>query len=441
MADIPVPSISTATPAAADTVLGVQGGAVKRFTVGEVGDVARDYTGGKGVFFRVKGADLSPQARNFNFLVRNAPGVNADGRDNNAVSIGWNVGLDAAREDDTEGAFRIGFEEHYIQGGITVFEYHVECTDTSGGTHRVYSCLAPKDGGAGSVAIHAADAHSFNDYSNTQRIKFDFSAGVISFPGDPVITRYMSNNAVFVQQINAAQDSYIGLPYINADDRLFSAHAKGVAFSGATPTTGSYANRFAVIHASSLPANGVLLQQYLPNVTGHAFATRSEGAITGDLKNYLLNNGTGNAIEIISAMAAGGDPVLKLEVSGGAAWHVGVDNSADDDLTIGTGMPGSNNRLRVSTAGHVSIPTVGTGLRIAEGSNAKQGVATLVAGAVTVSNTSVTANSRIFLTSQSDGGTPGFLRVSARTPGTSFTITSSSGADTSVVAYQIFEPA
>lgn len=33
MADIPVPSISTATPAAADTVLGVQGGAVKRFAV------------------------------------------------------------------------------------------------------------------------------------------------------------------------------------------------------------------------------------------------------------------------------------------------------------------------------------------------------------------------------------------------------------------------
>lgn len=36
MADIPVPSISTATPAAADTVLGVQGGAVKRFTVGSL---------------------------------------------------------------------------------------------------------------------------------------------------------------------------------------------------------------------------------------------------------------------------------------------------------------------------------------------------------------------------------------------------------------------
>lgn len=81
------------------------------------------------------------------------------------------------------------------------------------------------------------------------------------------------------------------------------------------------------------------------------------------------------------------------------------------------------------------------GLRVSEGANAKQGVATLAAGTVTVANTSVTATSRIFLTSQSDGGTVGFLRVSARTAGTSFAITSSSATDTSVVAYQIFEPA
>lgn len=93
------------------------------------------------------------------------------------------------------------------------------------------------------------------------------------------------------------------------------------------------------------------------------------------------------------------------------------------------------------TTGSFSVTTAGQGLAVKEGSNAKQGTATLTAGSVVVSNTSVTANSRILLTSQVDGGTPGFLRVSARTAGTSFTITSSSGTDTSTVAYQIFEPA
>ncbi len=98
-------------------------------------------------------------------------------------------------------------------------------------------------------------------------------------------------------------------------------------------------------------------------------------------------------------------------------------------------------RVSISLGGNLSVLTAGAGLRVKEGSNAKQGVSTLVAGTVTVANTSVTASSRIFLTGNSDGGTPGFLRVSARVVGTSFTITSSNAADTGTVAWEIFEPA
>jgi imidazolonepropionase-like amidohydrolase len=95
--------------------------------------------------------------------------------------------------------------------------------------------------------------------------------------------------------------------------------------------------------------------------------------------------------------------------------------------------------LDVTTA-DLRIATVGRGLQVAEGANAKAGVATLVAGTVTVNTTAVTANSRIQLTGQADGGTPGFQRVSARVAGTSFTITSSNAADTSQVAWLIVEP-
>jgi hypothetical protein len=94
----------------------------------------------------------------------------------------------------------------------------------------------------------------------------------------------------------------------------------------------------------------------------------------------------------------------------------------------------------VDKSGDIGVAAIGAGLRVAEGSNAKQGTATLSGGTVVVANTSVTASSRILLTSNADGGTPGWLRVSARTAGTSFTITSSSGTDASTVAYQIFEP-
>lgn len=93
------------------------------------------------------------------------------------------------------------------------------------------------------------------------------------------------------------------------------------------------------------------------------------------------------------------------------------------------------------TAGDVKLNAAGAGVYIKEGSNATMGVATLVGGTITVSTTKVTANSRIFLTSNADGGTNGFVRVSARSAGASFTITSSDGSDTSSIAWMIIEPA
>ena len=106
-----------------------------------------------------------------------------------------------------------------------------------------------------------------------------------------------------------------------------------------------------------------------------------------------------------------------------------------------TGTEFKNGYLRVDN--NLISDLAGSGLQVKEGSNCKQGTATLSSGTVTVSNTAVTANSRIFLTAQSLGTVtaPKDLAVTARTAGTSFTITSSDATDTSVVAYEIFEPA
>ncbi len=90
--------------------------------------------------------------------------------------------------------------------------------------------------------------------------------------------------------------------------------------------------------------------------------------------------------------------------------------------------------------GQVLLNRPGAGLSISEGSNCKQGTATLSSGTVTVSNTSVTSSSRIFLTIQDpNGGTPGAVYISNITAGTSFDITSTSIVDTSIVAYFITE--
>lgn len=81
------------------------------------------------------------------------------------------------------------------------------------------------------------------------------------------------------------------------------------------------------------------------------------------------------------------------------------------------------------------------GFNVTEGTNKRMGTGTLVGGTLVVTNTAVTADSRIFLTTQATGGTPGALNISARTAGTSFTVLSTSGTDTSTFAYVIFEPA
>lgn len=103
-------------------------------------------------------------------------------------------------------------------------------------------------------------------------------------------------------------------------------------------------------------------------------------------------------------------------------------------------LPGESGDKAISQAGVEKFFMGKASPKIDEGSNAAMGTATLAAGTVTVANTKVKANSRIFLMSQSDGGTPGWLRVSARVADTSFTILSSSNTDTSVVAYLILEP-
>jgi hypothetical protein len=125
---------------------------------------------------------------------------------------------------------------------------------------------------------------------------------------------------------------------------------------------------------------------------------------------------------------------FRLLGSGAMSWGPG---SGARDVTVARNAA---NRLDLTTA-DLRIASIGRGLEIAEGSNAKMGLATLVAGTVTVSTTAVAANSRIFLTAQSTGGTAGALRISARSAGTSFTITSTSGTDTSTVAWHIVGPA
>lgn len=69
----------------------------------------------------------------------------------------------------------------------------------------------------------------------------------------------------------------------------------------------------------------------------------------------------------------------------------------------------------------------------------RTGTATLVGGTIAVADTAITANTIINVQRVTAGGTLGYLTIT-RSNGVSFTVTSTSGTDTSVLAYTINEP-
>lgn len=185
----------------------------------------------------------------------------------------------------------------------------------------------------------------------------------------------------------------------------------------------------------------------------------SKGSSTGGA--LTLNSGAGG-LGTGTAGANGGD--ISLQAGAGGLGSATGGTGGNLNIRAGTGgnsaSPGVGGDIIFQTApttaltehlrvkatgelvvtnGPVQINTLGQGLQVRQGTNAKIGQVTLVAGAATVANTSVTANSRILITAQSDGGTVGFHRITAKTVGTSFVITSSNALDTSVIAWMIVE--
>jgi hypothetical protein len=193
-------------------------------------------------------------------------------------------------------------------------------------------------------------------------------------------------------------------------------------------------------------------------ITGAATATAltAEAARAEAAEALLLPLAGGT---VTGALAIDGNTTVSGELSLNSGASITFGAAADTDLyrlSAGTlqtdggfnilGYAYLANQLEVAgdvttDSGNLVVSAAGKGVTVKEGSNARMGVTgAMTSGTITVANTSVTATSRVFLTAQTTGGAPGALRVSARTPGVSFTITSSSSSDTSTVAYLLMEP-
>lgn len=106
--------------------------------------------------------------------------------------------------------------------------------------------------------------------------------------------------------------------------------------------------------------------------------------------------------------------------------------------STGTSQNALTTSLTISGEGNLVMPVAKT-LSITSGTNQRAGTAVLVGGTVTVSNTTVTANTLVFTSRKTSGGTIGTAITWTVSAGTSFTINSDLGTDTSTFAYFLVE--
>lgn len=288
-----------------------------------------------------------------------------------------------------------------------------------------------------------------------------FGGGAVTIYSDNGVTprtNPITTNANGFFEFYAADGRYTlqitgtGISPITITDILLEDPADGSAAVFSTLTATGQVSLGGAAGAESLrvaqaPTNSVNRVQTVGALTGQEPTTGVDGGDT-NINYGIYSKGSG----VIRFLTGGGtleqfgvthtaSAVNTIRATGAIAAASPAFTAQGSDTNIGINYNAKGSAPHAFNNGNVVANTVGFGFRTREGSNAKQGTATLVAGSSVVSNTSVTSTSRIFLTSNADGGTPGFLRVSARSAGVSFTITSSNAADTSVVAYEIFEAA
>lgn len=248
-------------------------------------------------------------------------------------------------------------------------------------------------------------------------------------------------NASNISETVAIGRSVLGNISTGSDNTVVGYNAAGPLTTGAgnivlgsgagSNMTNNSAARF-VAGSDTFPVNDVWFGKGDLSATATTYTIHGTDGLGADKVGATLNiaagrgtgAGTPGTITFQTAVAAGSSSTLQTLTTA---------------MTI---LANATHDVRLDT-GNLVINTAGSGLQIKEGSNARMGTATLTLGTVTVANTSITANTRIYLTVQSLGtvavATP--IAVTARVNGTSFTITSSSATDTSVIAWLLVEPA
>jgi hypothetical protein len=184
-----------------------------------------------------------------------------------------------------------------------------------------------------------------------------------------------------------------------------------------------------------------------------AVAQGGTGGTTSGAGATGLGLGTGNSPTFTGLTLSGSVLIVPLPTSDPSTTGA-LFSSAGYVVTSGSGIVGNQPsyytmqvyaQINLNAVGGIFYlngpqiwSTAGYGLQLKSGTSQMAGNATLVAGTKAVANAAVTSNTQVILTPKTAGGTIGTLSYTT-TPGTGFTINSSSIIDTSTVTYFLFE--
>jgi hypothetical protein len=237
------------------------------------------------------------------------------------------------------------------------------------------------------------------------------------------------------------------------------------------PNNGLYAPRLTTTQRDVIPASVLANGAIIYNTTTNQFELYKNGAWvvaydTADSTGVLIVSAVANAAALpatpVNGMVVYQTDTNLFKVRQEGEWCVMYNtnstatgdglNTGDSPFTLGQGASAGVEIAANEANGFMYYNTTANNIRarvngqwgtiaagISTGAAPTVGFATLVGGSVTVNTTAVAASSNIFLQTQGIIGTAnsGNVRVSAIIANTSFTITSSEVADTSIVRWFI----
>jgi hypothetical protein len=211
---------------------------------------------------------------------------------------------------------------------------------------------------------------------------------------------------------------------------------------------------------ASLSAANAFTGAQTISTAGSTSLELTTSSTTGASIVQVVNDlGSGFGLEVFGSAKTG--TLVGLAKAGLSLLYASAPSSVFAIATVSASpialVTNSIERMRIMSGGNVLIGTATddgvhllqvagslkcVSLDITAGSNTKTGSGTLAAGTVTIANTSVTANSKIFLTpTSSSATTSGVLAVTTITAATSFVVKSSLATDVATFSYFIVETA